>query len=278
MPQFERLGLSLHYRDLRPDEPNGESVVLLHGLGNSGLDWEFQWPALLAAGYRVICPDLPGFGASRPGGDGRAVPAERLGPVPMAHDVVALLDTLSIERCHMVGYSMGGAVAYQFAIDQAPRVLTLGIISSVPCFVPQRLQDHWQFWLRHVVSRVLGMQRLAGKVVEGLFPGHPELMEKMRPRYAENDPWVYARMLEALASWDVRPRLGEIQCPVHILAGEFDYFRLQDIQESMQGLPQARLDVIAGATHGLPMLMPDAVNHALLALFSCASSDCSVSA
>lgn len=278
MAEIDLRGLNLHYRDLAPDQPNGEVVVLLHGLGNSGLDWEFQWPTLLTAGYRVICPDLPGFGASRPGGEGRAVPAERLGPIPMARDVAELLDALSIERVHLVGYSMGGAVAYQFAIDQPERLLTLGIISSVPCFVPQRLQDHWQFWLRHVVSRVLGMQRLAGKVVEGLFPGHPELMDKMRPRYAENDPWVYARMLEALSNWDVRPRLGEIRCPVHILAGEFDYFRLPDIQESMQGLAQVRLDVIAGATHGLPMMMPDAVNHALLALFSRANKDCIASA
>ena len=278
MAQLAVDGLNLYYRDLRPASANGEVVVLLHGLGNSGLDWEYQWPAMLNAGYRVICPDLPGFGRSRPGGDGRAVPAERLGPLPMARDVAALFDALELEQSHVVGYSMGGAVAYQFTLDQPQRVHSLGIISSVPCFVPQRLQDHWQFWLRHVVSRMLGMQRLAGKVVEGLFPGHPELREKMRPRYADNDAWVYARMLEALSSWDVRPRLGEIRCPVHILAGEFDYFRLHDIKDSMQGLNQVRLDVIAGATHGLPIMMPDAVNHALLALFSRANMDCSARA
>lgn len=278
MPEMRLRGLRLHYRLLQPEQANGESVLLLHGLGNSGLDWEFQWPELLAAGYRLVCPDLPGFGQSAGFDDVPPLTAERLGADSFAADAWGLLDQLEIPRCHVVGYSMGGAVAYQMAVDQPQRLLSLGILCSLPCFVPQRLGDHWQFWLRHFFSRVVGMDKLADKVTRGLFAGQPELIERMRPRYANNDPRVYAEMLSSLAQWDVRAQLGQIQCPVKVLMAELDYFRLEDVRESIEGLPQAELEVVPGSRHGLPMQMPAPVNQALLELFSRASMACSASA
>ena len=273
MPWLSVRGLDMYYHDIQPDhEQKGDAVVLLHGLGNSGQDWEFQWPALREAGYRLICPDFMGFGQSSNLHSKPAASKQRLGPVPFAQDVWTLLQELDIPRCHLVGYSMGGAVAYQMAVQRPRQLHSLGIICSVPCFVPQRLQDHWQFWLRHTLSRVMGMQAMADKVVEGLFVGQPDLMEKMRPRYADNDVAVYAQMLSALSQWDVREQLHKIACPVHVMAAEADYFRLLDVQESLEQIPQASLQVVPGSRHGLPMQMPEVVSQALLALFSRSSS------
>ena len=271
-------GLTLHYHDVQPQGPCCGTVVLLHGLGNSGQDWEFQWDALQQAGYRLICPDFIGFGQSSGLHSQPPATPQRLGPEPFAGDVWALLEQLDIDCFHLVGYSMGGAVAYQMAVQQPARILSMGILCSVPCFVPQRLQDHWQFWLRHTLSRVMGMEVLAEKVVNGLFEGQPALIDKMRPRYANNDVAVYAQLLSALSQWDVRAQLAEITCPVHIMAAEFDYFRLADVQDSMQALPQANLEVVEGARHGLPMQMPDTVSQALIALFSRSRMPCKASA
>ena len=279
MSEFSARGLKLYYEDFPASKPNGEVVLLLHGLGNSGLDWEYQIEPLLQAGYRVLCPDFIGFGQSaRNMPDGAELPASRLSPLSFATDTMAFLDHLAVAQCHLVGYSMGGAVAYQCAVSTPQRWCSLGIICSVPCFVPQRLTDHWQFWMRHVLSRMMGMQRLAEKVVQGLFADQPELMEKMRPRYANNSTPVYAQMLSALSHWDVRGELSRITCPVHILAAEFDYFRLEDVQESMQLLPQASLHVVTGSRHGLPLQMPELVNHDLLELFSRSNTACIASA
>ncbi len=278
MPSLAVRGLQLHYHDIATEPARGEAVLLLHGLGNSGQDWEFQWAALSAAGYRLICPDLIGFGRSSGLRSRPPAGPDRLSPESFAADMWALLEQLNISQCHLVGYSMGGAVAYQMAVQQPQALLSLGIVCSVPCFVPQRLQDHWQFWMRHVLSRFMGMQQLAEKVVQGLFSDQPELMAKMLPRYAANDPAVYAQLLSALSQWDVRELLHRISCPVHILAAETDYFRLADVQQSLASLPQASLQVVADARHGLPMQMPEVVSQALLALFSHSSACCNARA
>jgi 3-oxoadipate enol-lactonase len=267
MPRSLIRNLSLHYLD----EGQGDVVLLLHGLGNSGIDWEFQVPALLAAGYRVIRPDFFGFGHS-------ARPRTGYGPEAMAKDVQALLDNLDIAQAHLVGYSMGGAVAYQLAVSEPARWRSLGIISSVPCFVPQRLYDHWQFWMRRVLSRIMGMPRLAESLTQRLFEDRPDLIEKMRPRYAANDVGVYGKVLAALSGWDVREHLHKIACPVLILAAEFDYFRLKDVQDSMSGLSDVEIQIVKGTRHGLPMENPVAVNQTLLALFSRSKTACKAKA
>lgn len=278
MPEICLRGLNLHYRDLKPDSANGETVMLMHGLGNTGLDWEFQWPALLDAGYRLVCPDFHGFGESASFASAPPLTAERLGPLSFAKDIWALLDELRVERCHLVGYSMGGAVAYQMAVEQPERLISLGILCSLPCFVPQRLVDHWQFWMRHMVSRVMGMDKLARKVSDALFVGQPELIQRMYPRYANNDSQVYAHMLSALAQWDVREALHKISCPVGIMMAEQDYFRIGDVCEAIRNVPHASLEIVPGARHGLPMQMPHRVNQYLLSLFSRSSADCNVRA
>lgn len=271
-------GLDLHYHDWQPQQPNGDTVLLLHGLGNSGQDWEFQSAALQQAGYRMLCPDFIGFGQSSSLSSRPPAGPDRLGPLSYAADMWALLEQLQIPRVHLVGYSMGGAVAYQMAVQRPQDLASLGIVCSVPCFVPQRLHDHWQFWIRHMLSRVMGMEKLADKVANGLFAGQPELISLMRERYAANNPDVYAQLLQALSRWDVRPQLDRLACPVHVMAAEADYFRLSDVQESLRMLPQATLQVVPGARHGLPMQMPDVVSQALLALFSRSKAACKASA
>src|SRR5579862_3087511 len=102
----------------------GPSLVFIHGLGSSTRDWEFQIPEF-AKSYQVITFDLRGHGQS----DKPDVPYT----IPMfAADTAGLLSSLGVERAHLVGISLGGAVAFQFALDYPDLLRTLTIVNSAP--------------------------------------------------------------------------------------------------------------------------------------------------
>lgn len=112
--------------DVRTEgDPAGETVVLLHGFPQHAGAWDGVWPALVAAGYRVVMPDQRGYSpGARP--EGRAAYAGQ----ELAKDVVGLLDGLGIDRAHVVGHDWGGAVAWQLGSDAPERLRTLTVVST----------------------------------------------------------------------------------------------------------------------------------------------------
>jgi pimeloyl-ACP methyl ester carboxylesterase len=99
-------------------------ILLLHGIGRSLEDWEPQFSRLRQAGYRVIAPDLPGCGYSQR----LSVPTTLPG---IAQGVLDTVDALGEERgLHVMGQSMGGAVALQLLALAPDRVATLTLVSS----------------------------------------------------------------------------------------------------------------------------------------------------
>ncbi|MEU6118413.1 alpha/beta fold hydrolase [Streptomyces sp. NPDC047117] len=103
---------------------DGPPVVLLHGIARSLEDWQLTHDLLAARGYRVLSTDLPGFGLTRrmPG---------RAGLATFARAVVGVLDTLGERRpVHLMGNSLGGAVAMTVAAEHPGRVATLVLANS----------------------------------------------------------------------------------------------------------------------------------------------------
>src|SRR5580704_9498682 len=88
----------------------GRPVILLHGFPDSGRLWRHQVPALAAAGFQVIVPDLRGYGRSDKPAE---VAAYGMGPV--LTDVIGVLDQAGAERAHVVGHDWGAAVAWALA-------------------------------------------------------------------------------------------------------------------------------------------------------------------
>src|SRR5215471_13656265 len=109
-------GLRLHVQD----EGDGEPVLLLHGFPDSGWLWRHQVPALTAAGFRAIVPDLRGFGESdRPEGVASYAMPNIVG------DVIGVLDAAGIERANVVGHDWGAAVGWALAAMAPARVSRL---------------------------------------------------------------------------------------------------------------------------------------------------------
>lgn len=107
------------------DEGEGTPVLLLHGFPDSSHLWRHQIPALTAAGFRAIAPDLRGFGQSdRPEG------VEDYRVTRSVADLVAVLDALGLERAHVVGHDWGAAVAWalaSFVPERVDRLVALSV-------------------------------------------------------------------------------------------------------------------------------------------------------
>ena len=106
MPIFCKNDRSIHYLE----RGRGEPLLLIHGLGSSGADWALH-VAALEARFRVIVPDLPGSGHSAPPPDGCSI-------AEFAASLWALLDHLREARVNIVGFSLGGAVGLEMALQR----------------------------------------------------------------------------------------------------------------------------------------------------------------
>jgi len=106
------------------DEGDGPAVVLLHGFPDSHTLWRHQARALVEAGYRVIAPDLRGFGESS-----RPAEVERYGMLELAGDVLGILDALGVQRPHVVGHDWGAALAWVMGAFAPERVDHLAALS-----------------------------------------------------------------------------------------------------------------------------------------------------
>jgi pimeloyl-ACP methyl ester carboxylesterase len=99
------------------DEGEGPAVVLLHGFPDSHALWRHQVPALVGAGYRVIAPDLRGFGESS-----MPVGPDQYGILDLVGDVLGTFDALGVQRAHVVGHDWGAALAWAMAAFVPDRV------------------------------------------------------------------------------------------------------------------------------------------------------------
>lgn len=235
----------------------GPVLVLLHGLGSSSADWEYQVP-VFARHFRVIAPDFRGHGASaRTGG----YSVQRF-----AADTWRLLDHLGVESFDLLGYSMGGAVAMQMALEQPARVRRLVLSNTLPSFHIDTLAKRWLLWSRLLLMGWLGPRRLAAIMMRRLYPrpDQAQLREKLAKRNAQNDRNVYLQTIRALTGWSVRERLAELRMPALVLAAEHDYFARHEAEAFAAALPDARVAHFPGTRHGLPLEAPEAWNRAVL--------------
>jgi 3-oxoadipate enol-lactonase len=126
MPTIDvRPGLTMAYEDhwFGPPWTTPETIVMIHGNSESSRAWT-QWVPPLAGKYRVVRPDLPGFGASSaPAGYGFTAKE-------LAADIGRFLEALSIETCHLIGAKYGGSACMQFASEQPHRLISLCLFGS----------------------------------------------------------------------------------------------------------------------------------------------------
>jgi pimeloyl-ACP methyl ester carboxylesterase len=251
MPSIQLSGTRLAFQATG----SGEPVVLIHGLGSSGRDWEAQ-VAALARAFRVITVDLRGHGGSdRPKGP--------YSIAEFAGDVARLLASLAVDAAHVVGISMGGAVAFQLAVDHPQRVRSLVIVNSAPEMIVRTLAQKLAIWQRRLIVRLFGLPRLGALLAARLFPDAAAPRAAFAQRFAGNSRHAYLASLNALVGWSVADRLDAILCPTLVVASDQDYTPVALKEDYVARLRNARLVVIPDSRHAVPMERPEAFNRVL---------------
>lgn len=254
MSFFDYDGCQLHYEEYG----HGAPLLLVHGLGSSTLDWEFQ-TAVLAAHYRVIALDLRGHGRSDK-------PIEHYSIAGFAEDVAALIEHLKLGPVHLVGISMGGMVGFQLGVERPELLQSLTIVNSGPEVKAKSFADCVQIAKRWSFSRLLSLDTIAKGLAKLLFP-KPEQIElrlKIERRWPRNDKRAYLSSLDAIIGWGVRDRISHISCPVLVVSGDRDYTSVASKEAYVSEIADARLLVIDDSGHASPMDQPDIFNAQLL--------------
>lgn len=245
--------IALHHEQ----QGHGVPLLLIHGLGSCGLDWEYQVP-VFATSFRVITVDLRGHGLS-------PKPAGPYSISAMAADVLALLDQLGIAAAHVVGLSMGGAVAFQIAADAPQRLLSMTIVNSGPHMVLTTLKQKLAIGIRIPIVKWLGLPKMGKIISKKLYPdpAHQHLRDTFVERLSHNDKAAYIASLKALIGWSVQARLGTMHCPTLVITADQDYSPVSLKEAYVALMPNARLAVVPNSHHALPMERPEAFNQVL---------------
>lgn len=283
-------GTVLHVVEAGPAD--GPVVVLLHGFPELGYSWRHQIPALAGAGYRVLVPDMRGFGLSDAPADVEAYAIDRL-----AADALALLDDAGARSGVLVGHDWGADVAWKTAWLEPDRVSAVAGL-SVP-FVPRAPAPPLELMRRHLgedfyivwfqepgvaeealerdVRRTLATPRVwdPAWVRDGREdPPTPAFMtERDLAVYVEaftrtgfRGGLAYYRNIDR--NWELTAHAAErrIGQPALFLTGERDPVRRFMPAEAMQGwVTDLRASVVVpGAGHWVTQDSPQAVNRALL--------------
>lgn len=255
MPHFHHGSETLHYLE----RGAGDALLLLHGLGSSGADWAMQ-VAALENRYRLIIPDLPGCGHSS-----SLVANCSIGSI--AASLWALLDHLKASPVNVIGFSLGGAVALEMALQRPDCVPRLALINSLASY---RIDDARKWLEARLTSALVSLfgMRTAGRVFAArLFP-HP-WQGAMQARAASVIGAVpasaYLGLMAALERWSATERLALLQSRIMMISAEHDYVPLAEKLRLAAALG-AELIVIEGSRHGTPFDSIRATNASLLAL------------
>ena len=240
-------------------EGEGPWVVLSHALACDLGMWDEQ-VAALRDGYRVLRFDTRGHGAS-------SIPPAPYSFDQLVQDVDGLLTALGIERAHLVGISLGGMVAQEFALKYPQRLASLVLCDTTSQY-PDGTAKIWQD--RIATVRAEGVFPLVEATLERWFTApfraaRPDVMARIGAMIRATPAAGYIGCGAAVPTISTTSRLGAIGCPTLVVVGEHDMGTPLAMAETIQrAIPGAALEVIESASHLCNIEQPEAFNAILL--------------
>lgn len=257
MNQIKLRGNNWYYQDLNSDKK--EAILLVHGHPFNHTMWQYQYECL--SGYRLILPDLKGYGKSDFQFDKIYIEGQAL-------DLALLLDELRIEKIHLIGLSMGGQIIVEFCRLFSHRVLSLVICASTPTAESETTYKNRLDLAAHLSD--VGMTTYTKNCI----------YQYINIEEFEEGSGVYEHLFEmmtrtpvigAVASHRGRAErrdnmayLRNINQPALVIAGEKDYFfKVEDIKNVAKNLPNATFKLISNSGHLPNMENPSEFNKLL---------------
>jgi pimeloyl-ACP methyl ester carboxylesterase len=254
MPFVATNGIRTHYETIGEGPP----LLLIAGNGMDHTAFRDQLPAF-SPHFRCITYDLRGIGRSDVPDAGYTVP-------DMARDALALLDALEIPQAHLAGYSLGGAIALQMAIDAPPRVASLSLYSTFSHVEPY-LRRRYEILLKILLETTPELWAMfttfSAFGVEYINAHDDEIGKEIAHRVARwKGPDAPSKIglaghYRAILGHEVRARLAEIRCPAWIAVGSSDPVTPPSYARYLHAhLAGSRLSIYDGAPHRLLNFTP----------------------
>jgi 3-oxoadipate enol-lactonase len=245
------------------EQGRGEPVLMIMGLGWASNMWHRTRP-VLAARYRTIAFDNRGAGRSD------------VSPGPytiasLASDAAAVLDAAEVERAHILGASMGGMIAQEFALQYPDRVRSL-ILGCTAAGGPRAVQADAEA-IQLLFRRDSNPEERAKAAVPFIYDsGTPR--ERIDQDLAVLGEWYpnaegYMAQLQGILAWEADSRLSDIKAPTLVIHGENDRLVPAVNGRLIAGrIPGARLVMLPRASHIFMTDQPTAAHHAFLEFLS----------
>jgi 3-oxoadipate enol-lactonase len=237
--------LHMHYEvdDFTDPWREKETILLLHGNAESSAAW-YGWVPYLARRYRVVCPDMRGFGASTP--MPRDFPWTLDG---LIEDFIKLVDMLEIGRFHLVGAKIGGTIARAFAARRPERVMTLTVVGTPPPIregaaerAPELAHEFDTQGVEHWARRTM-----AGRLGDGFPPEGVEWWIKFMGRTAVS---TQIGFMKTIACADIRADVPKIACPTLVITTDGSGLAsVEETRDWQQQIANSRLLVLPGNSY-----------------------------
>jgi pimeloyl-ACP methyl ester carboxylesterase len=251
-------GQSLYYEV----HGEGEPLLCVAGLTCDTMVWIPQVEAL-SAEYRTVIFDNRDAGqSSMAEGDYEIA--------DMARDALALADELELDTFHLLGVSMGGAIAQEIAIQAPERIRTFTLAVSFPAGGPyaQRLSEVWGARVTQISHEQHVDELMLLNHSEAFFDNQ-DMVDFIRTAMLANPhpqpPEAFQRQLAACGRHDARTGLASLEIPTHVIGGEHDILvPVWKSKEIASLIPGAKLTVLQSAPHGLSIERAEEFNGAVL--------------
>ena len=227
-------------------EGNGKSLVFIHGLSDNLLYWEFL-ANNLKDNYQIIRMDLRGHGESDLGNDEITVDL-------FTNDLNNLLADLNIGKVHLIGFSLGGAIALDFAMKYPDKVSSMVLMSSFAksdeylTNVFSQLKEALNISFDEFYDLILPMV-LCNDVIEN----NKKELEQIKELASKSaNTLAYIKTIDACINFNVENQLSQIDIPTLVLAGKYDEISLLTSQEELhRKIKYSNLSVFDNTKHNL---------------------------
>jgi len=218
-----------------------QTILMMHGNAESGAAW-YGWVPQLARHYRVVRPDMRGFGASTPMPRDFPWTLDRI-----CDDYVALMDALGAARFHVVAAKIGGTIARHFAARHADRVLTL-TLAGTP--VPRRGVGQRRELIEEFETKGVGhwaRRTMTGRLGSRFPPEGLEWWIRFMGRTAVS---TQVGFMPTIADADITDALPRIRCPTLVITTEGSALgSVEEVRAWQRMIPRSELLVLAGNSY-----------------------------